>query len=269
MTTTNVFPDPQSSIAVLLRPPDGFETLYQGLAKSTPLPFVQADQTGRFLPLDARAGTAGSEISEFLARYVPVSIGATLMLLIPRARYFTDAPEETLYTYEFRWRLRGTPDHNAAQAHNNPGVPYSLISKRGAPEDDGTNLVSLPAYTSEVIMPAVVGSGVLPVVSGGAADPQPGAADQGTYVPASVGGFSTAFGPNVYFPPLLRRNLGNELSVVAYRAEALGGATWNFQDDDAGISNVYGTNQITGGTPHPVFPGVGMYLVFLAGSPAL
>ena len=254
-------------MAVLLRPPGTFESLYQGLARSTPLPFVMADQMQRFLPKDARAGQAGSDISEFLARYVPVSIGATLMLLIPRALYFTDAPAETLYTYELRWRLRTVSDHNFAQSNNNPTVPYSLIPQRGAPDDAGTPLVSLPAYTSEVIVPAVIGSGVLPVVSGTLDDPQPGVADQGTYIPDTVGGFSTAVAPNVYFSPLLRRILGNELSVVAYRTA--GATTWDFQADDAGLSNLYGTNQVTGGDPHAVFPGVGMYLVFLAGSPAL
>ena len=267
MTTQNVFDDPQGSIAVLLRPPSGFETLYQGLARSTPLSFVQADQEGRFLPLDPRAGTAGSELSEFLLRYVPVPIGATLMLLIPRTLYLSEGPAASTYTYELRWRLRTLPDHNSAQAHNNPGVPYSLIARRGAPEDDADNLISIPAYTSEVIVPAVTGNGVLPVVSGGAADPQPGVADQGTYIPATVGGFSTAFAPNLYFPPVLRRVVGNELSVVAYRTA--GATEWDFTADDAGMSNLYGTNLVTGGDPHAVFPGVGMYLVFLAGSPAL
>jgi len=241
--------------------------LYQGLARSTPLPFVMADQQNRFLPLDPRAGTPNSELSEFLARYVPVSIGATLMLLIPRALFFTDEPAEIFYTYELRWRLRTIDDHNFAQKNNNPTVPYSLIGKRGAPDDSGNNLVSLPAYTSEVIVPAVVGSGVLPVVSGDLDNPQPGVADQGTYIPATVGGFSTAFAPNVYFAPLLRRIVGNELSIVAYRAG--GASTWDFTADDAGFSNLYGTNKVAGGTPHPIFPGVGMYLVFLAGSPAL
>ena len=84
---------------------------------------------------------------------------------------------------------------------------------------------------------------------------------------ATVGGCGTAVAPNVYFPPMHGRNVGNELSVVAYRST--GAVTWDFQADDAGMSNVYGTNLVAGGTPHAIFPGVGMYLVFLAGSPAL
>ena len=111
----------------------------------------------------------------------------------------------------------------------------------------------------------MVGNNQLPVVAGDVASPQRGVADQGTYIPATVGGFGTAFAPNVYFPPILRRVVGNELSVVAYRTS--GATEWDFANDDAGMSNLYGTN--LGGVAHPVFPGVGMYLVFLAGSPAL
>jgi hypothetical protein len=265
MPSTNVFNDPQSVMAVTLKPPDGFEALYQGVSRSNPLPFVMADARDRFLPLDARAAT--DAISEFLARYVPVPIGATLLLLIPRALFLVETPQEELYTYELRWRLRTVDDHNTAQSQNNPTVPYSLQARLGAPEDDGTARILLPAYTSEVIVPAAVGNGQLPIVSGGAADPQVGYATQGLYVPATVGGETIAHAPNAYFAPILRRVVGNELSVVAYRTD--GATEWDFQADDAGISNVYGTNQVTGGTPHPVFPNVGMLLVFLAGSPAL
>lgn len=261
---TNVFNDPQGGMAVLLRPPSGFETLYQGLSRATPLPFVMADSQDRFLPLDPRAGT--DEISEFLARYVPVPIGATLLLLIPRARYMTDTPQETSYTYELRWRLRTVEDHNFAQGQNNPTVPYSLQSRRGAPENDGAQRVLFPGFTTEAVVPAAVGNGVLPVVSGSAADPQVGYATQGLYLPDTVGDETIAHAPNAYFAPLQRRVVGNELSVVAYRAA--GEDTWDFAGDDAGISNVYGTN--LGGTEtHPIFPNVGMFLVFLAGSPAL
>lgn len=263
--STNVFNDPQSAMAVLLRPPDGFEGLYQGVAKANPMPFVMADAQGRYLPLDARAGT--DNINEFLARYVPVPIGATMMLLIPRAEYLAVTPQETIYTYELRWRLRTHADHNFAQANNNPTVPFSLVEQLGAPDDIGTKQTFLPAYTSEVFVPTAPGNGQLPVVSGGAADPQVGYATQGLYVPATVGGETIGHAANAYFAPVLKRVLANELSVVAYRASDVGGATWNFSTDDAGMSNVYGTNQ--GGTRHAVFPNVGMLLVFLAGSPAL
>ena len=261
--TTNVFNDPQGAMAALLRPPDGFEALYQGVARANPIPFVMADGRERFLPLDARAGQG--DVSEFLARYLPVPIGATLMLLIPRALYLAVTPLESVYNYELRWRLRTIVDHNAAQGQGNPTVPYSLDARAGAPEDDGAERVLLPGYTSEVIVPAVVGNGALPIVSGGAADPQVGYATQGLYVPATVGGETLGHSPNAYFPPILRRVLGNELSVCAYRTA--GTATWDFAGADAGLSNVYGTNQV--GPAHPIFPSVGMLLVFLAASPAL
>lgn len=267
MTTpaTNSFPDPQATIAAILRPPDDFESLYQGVARSSPIPFVQADGQDRFLPVDFQAGNP--EMSEFLARYVRVPIGATMMLLIPRALYLLagEPAEGTDYLYELRWRLRTQRDHNTSQEQFTP-FPYSLEARRGAYEDDpNVNRILIPAWTSEVIDPAAVGNRQLPIISGGAADPQVGYATQGLYVPATVGGETIGHSPNAYFPAVLRRVQGNELSVVVYRET--GGSTWDFTAEDGGISNVYGTN--LSGVGHPVFKNVGILLVFLTGSPAL
>lgn len=264
MTNTNVFSDPQSSVALLLRPPSGFEDLYQGVARSTPLPFVAADSQGRYLARDFRADQ--EDISAFYLRYVQVPLGATMQLLIPRARQLTlGEPAETTYTYELRWRLRTIVDHNASQENAHP-FPYSMPANRGAPEDDGAARTLLPGFTSEAVVPTAPGNGNLPIVAGGAGDPQVGYATQGLYVPATVGGETIAHAPNAYFNPLLRRVLGNELSVVCYRTEG-DSDTWNFAGEDGGLSNVYGRN--LSGIQHPIFENVGMLLVFVAGSPAL
>lgn len=268
-TPTNTFNDPQSVIALSLRPPDGFEGLYQGLARSTPLPFVASAgfPQDQYLPKDPRAGQP--EMSARLLRYVTTPIGATMQIVIPRALYVTggETPAEGAYTYELRWRLRTVTDHNVAQdQRSDPTVPYTLIPRRGAPDASDNPLTVLPAYTSEAVVPSVSGlNNQLPVIDS-ATEPR-GVANQGTYIPATVGGFGTAFGPSVYFSPLLRRVLGNELSIVAYRAA--GNTTWDFTGDDGGMSNLYGQNLVTGGTRHAIFPGIGLYLVFLAGSPAL
>lgn len=268
MTNHNIFADPQATMSVLCRPPDGFETLYQGLARSTPLPFVPVRyQSGlpKFDALDPTAGEASTEISEFLSRFIPSPIGATMMVLIPRARYFDDIPLEGTYSYELRWRLRTVNDHNQmVEGRGDPAMPYNLITQRGAP-DGSTPLTQIPAWTSEVIVPATVGAGDLPVV---APPTQRGYAGQGLFVPDSVGGDGNAYAPNNY-NRFLRRVEGNELSIVGYRTS--GDATWDFSGDDAGISNLFGTN--LGGTgssvEHPVFTGVGLYVVFMVPSPAL
>ena len=262
MTNHNVFPDPQATMGVLLRPPDGFEALYQGQARATPLPFVPVNYTQqgpKFTPLDIVAGS--DNISEFFSRFIPAPIGADMLILIPRARYFTETAQEGTYTYELRWRLRSVMEHNTSlEKRGDAGMPYNIITQPGAP-DDGTALTALPAWTSEVTEIAPQAAAALPVVS---APAQLGYAGQGIYVPDSVGGVAAAYAPN-NFARLLRRVEGNELSIVTYRAA--GGTTWDFAGDDAGISNVYGTNQ--GGDAHEIFLGVGMYLVFLAPAPAL
>lgn len=263
-TSTNVFSDPQATMAILLRPPENFESLYQGLARSTPLPFVMANSEGRYLSRDFRASSP--EMSSLLLRYVPVTIGATMLLAIPRARFLiAGEPAEGAYTFELRWRMRALGDHNASQENAIP-YPYSLPGVRGATEDDGANRIFIPTWTSERFVPSTneadIGSGLLPVVAAG---PQVGYAAQGVFKPNTVGGETIGHAPNTYYAPLQRRVLGNELSVVCYRAG--GGSTWDFPGEDGGISNVYGTN--LSGVSHPVFQGVGMLLFMLTGSPAL
>lgn len=265
MTSINVFPDPQGSMGFLLRPPDNFESLYQGLARSTPLPFVLANEQGRYQALDFRAGE--TDMSSLLLRYVPVAIGATMMLCIPRARYAAAGePAEGTYTFELRWRARTNADHNKSQENGVP-FPYSLPEGRGATENDGAQRIFLPTWTSEKFVPsaesAAIGDGLLPVVAVG---PQVGYAAQGVFKPDTVGGPTIGHAPNTFFSPVLRRVLGNELSVVCYR-DGVGNATWDFTGDDGGISNVYGSN--LAGTTHPVFRNVGMLLFMLTGSPAL
>ena len=252
MATNRTPLEPQTSIAHILRPPSNFEAVYEGQLIATPLPFVAPDAAGRYVPLDARAGNPG--VQPALARYVPVPLGASLYILIPRAFYPVDEEvEEGIYTYELRWRLRTLQDWQKAAAQNNPTVPYHLITQEGAPDPSlaTPELITLPSFTSEATVPTSPGAGQQVLVSPAAF----GVATQGLFDPSVVGA-TTAFAPNNYFPPLIRRALGDELSIVAYRTG--GDPTWEFEGDDAGIKLVYGND----------FPGVGIVLLSLAGSPA-
>ncbi len=245
------------SRAVILKPPTGFESIYQGALATTPLPFVAADPTrSDYLPLDPQAGKTG--FSAELTRYIPMPLSGTMMLYIPRPAAIDpddDSIIEGTYTYELRWRLRGTSTIEVTED------PAHLIGLDGAP--DGTDRRELvPTFTSLVFQGSVAGTGsrvlIAPAVEGVAGQ---GTFDPSVFAAAGAGGDELALGPNQWFVPCWQRIYGDQLSVVAYRLD--GGATWDFSGEDAGISNVYGVNQIGPSRPSPI-PGLGMQLLTTA-----
>ncbi len=246
--------DAQSAIGLVLKPPTGFEELYDGLIGTTPIPFVAAP----FEVLDERAGARG--IASNLVRFVPVPLGGTGLIIIPRALYqdgvLLRAPS---YVYDFRWRLRTVADNVAAVTEGNATHPFNMLAMRGAPSaPDPTERLVLPAYTSETVTPAVVGSTARPLVAAG----EYASVSQGVYALADfVDQSDAALGPN-FFPPYLRALLGNELGIVATKASG----NWAFEDTgatgDAAFSNVYGIN--VAGTRHAAYPGVGIVLITVA-----
>lgn len=240
--------DPQGSIFRVLRPPRGFEAYYTGQPTTTPIPFVERDQQREYRSRDMRAGQAG--VDPNLARYVPVPFAASLAILIPRALL---AGEEQTYSYELRWRLRSVVDWTATQQ-----IPYHVVTEPGASDATVTppaspERITIPAYTSQVITPSVIGGGVAVLVGAGVE----GVAGQGIYDPDTLTPNELAYAPNLFFPPIWVRCEGDDLSIVAFRP---GGGEdppeWDFEDEneDGPFSNVFGEAQ------HAAIPSVGIYL---------
>lgn len=258
MTTTMV--DAQSAIAVVLKPPTGFEALYEGQPGTIPIPFVsKSGPDNAFTVLDELAGEDG--VAADLVKFVPVPIGGTALIVIPRALYNNSGTlRAPSYVYDFRWRLRTVTDNTRSTTATHP---YSMLEEHGAPSDPApTAREILPAFTSEQVTPAVVGSTARPLVATNSF----GAVSQGIYALAdfaslAVPGGDAALGPN-FFPPYLRALLGNELGIVATKPSG----NWSFTDTgasgDAAFSNVYGRN--VAGPVHRPYDGVGILLIMLA-----
>jgi hypothetical protein len=236
--------DPQATNGFILRPQAGFEAIYNGTARLNPIAMYPV-LNGVHPPTDPLVRSPN--IDPTLLAYAPVALGATVMILIPRALFQGESVQETLYTYELRWRLRQLSDWQKAASAASPNVPYHLDTGLG-PND----LVPIPPYTSEVINPAVVGTGINPFVAAGTR----GISGQGQMDPA-VNPFAVQ--PNFFFPPILRPCVGDQLSIVAYRSADP--ANWDFASTDAPFSNIYGAD--VGGDGHPVLPNLGIWLIIL------
>jgi hypothetical protein len=255
---------PQGSIATILKPPQNFETVYQGKSRTIPIPFVPVNPRGEFSALDDLAGVA--EVASNLVRYQPVPIGSSLLVLIPRALYNSaDTLVSVDYRYDLRWRLRTVDDYAVAAANANPTHPWSLVTTPGAPSAPApTARRVIPAYVSEQVTPTVVGDDRRPLITSGVA----ATVSQGVYALADFAGITgppdggdAALG-QTYYPPLLKASVGNEIGICATMATG----NWDFGSaaGDAPFSNIYGTN--VAGPSHPFYPGVGIMLIVLARS---
>jgi hypothetical protein len=259
--------DPQASSALVLKPPKGFEAIYQGEPRTTPIALVAADAKGEFVATDDQAGEPG--ISATLQRYVAVPLGSSLLILIPQAIYIPvgDPAVTPSYTYELRWRLRTLTDWARGAQNANPSHPWQLLPRFGHQQPPGSTpaeveRIIMPAYSSESLTPSMAGTNNRSLV----AQSIFGTASQGMYTaggPTATDG-DVAFGP-VCFPPLLRAAIGNELGLCITRS---GGGNWNFNDGtasgDGALSNLYGENVAGGAAGHPYFPGIGTYLISMA-----
>lgn len=254
--------DPEGSIGFILKPPSNFETVYQGQSRTIPIPFVAQSLNNQFLALDDLAGKEG--VASNLLRFVPVSLGSSVMILIPRALYqdSDNALRAPAYVYDFRWRLRSVADYAEAVQNGNPTHPYQLISTEGAPSiPSPTARRVIPAYTSDQVTPTVVGSTRRPLITASTFS----TVSQGIYNPADFAGAGDPTAGDdalgiTYFPPYIRLVRGNELGIVA----TFPTGTWDFGNTgasgDAAFSNVYGTN-VAGATQHPAYPGVGIIVI--------
>lgn len=261
--------DPQSSIAIILKPPRGFEQVYQGIAHTTPIPLVAANQRGDFVFLDDFAGKPG--LASNLARFVPVPFASTIYILLPRP-FFVDSEGEIIvptYAYELRWRFRTLSDWTLGAGKGNATHPWMMIPQTGRPAapastPEEAERTIFPSFVSEVVTPTMLGSTNRPLVAMATF----GTSSQGYYAPAgaTAGDGNLALGP-ICFPPILRPSLGNELSICIVRE---GGGNWDFSDvtadGDAALSLLYGTD-IAGENPnHEFFPGIGAILATVSRS---
>ena len=250
--------DPQGSTAIILKPPDNFEAIYQGVSRTVPIPFVAADANGEFLALDDLAGKPG--VSGDLARFVAVPLGSSALIVIPRALYSDGETLHTIaYRYDLRWRLRTLSDYDdGLSGSGSHEHPWSMLTTLGAPSlPPPIARRVMPAYTTEQVTPATTGNLLRPLV----ALNTPGTVTQGVYAPADFASADDALGIE-YFPPYLRPIVGNELSICASFADG----TWDFGSaaGDAPFSNIYG--RTVAGPSHKSYPGVGIVLIVLARS---
>jgi hypothetical protein len=248
--------DAQFTLANVLKPFPGFETVYQGASHANPVAFPGGT--------DPRAGEVG--ISANLIAGHPIPLGARVLVWIPVAVL---APTVTIYEYTFVWRLRNTRDYRV-NAVRRP--PFHFGKQRpGAPDSSVAPVVPrfvIPAACDVVMYeqaePAAFGSGVMRVVNqsyrigdgGGQVEPllpsggigifQQGVLDPNTATPQGAS--------DPIFQPIWMDAMGDELIILAKPQNVAG--NWDFAGTDLPFSNIYGT----GNAAHAAFPDVGIYV---------
>ena len=245
----------------VVRPFDGFEGVYQGLAGTVPIAFPGTPD-----PLAGRPGYASN-----LLAGITMPLGARALVQIPMTvDLYTPEPE---YTYQFLWRMRGDQlfkDQMEARVAAEAPAGYHLRGEqpgRRELQSSRSELVFMPGSSDIEIFeedPAPVGSALSTVVvrqqryrpTMGASWVQPRLPNgesaiwqQGTYQYSSDDNNS---GPT-WFPIWTDVN-GDDLLILVYKNA--GESNWDFAGDDAAFSNTSGTNN--GGLPKN--PNVGILI---------
>lgn len=274
VSSVMVAADAQFSVARILRPFDGFEAVYQGQSYDIQIAFPGG--------LDPRAGQTG--VAPNLMKGLPVPLGARLAVWIPIAMSPVGGGGFTTenYNYTFIWRLRNVRDFRQdRKAYHFPR------QSPGAPDTSGPTQPRfvIPAASDVVIYeqaepanpfePAVqrvytqtytVGPGITPATEGTNVllpDGSQGIYQQGVLDPGA-GGLGELGSGAALFQPLWMDAMGDELIIVATRADPGQDPTWDFTDatKDLPFSDIYGT----GNGSHPAYPDLGIY-VFTGSNP--
>jgi len=278
----NVQPDAQFTMAQILRPFVGFESVYQGQPTSIPIAFPGT--------LDQDAGKPG--FSPYLLAGLPVPLGAKVQLWFPMISGVVEGiPFD--YVYELHWRLRNTGD---VQRHLQPahfqkettGQPDTLLAPVPPgrfvlpsaietvmfEQSEPTGLIGTGVGNLRAQAIAVKDDGVFASASAGFPLLPPGSApfanallspattgvtpvgqyQQGVLNPATsnLAGWSL-------FRPYFTVAKGDELIVTCVRNLAPPiPAIWHFDDVDVLFSNLYGIN--AAGPTHLPFPELGIYV---------
>lgn len=250
--------DPQASMFSIMKPYQGFEETYQGAPVTYPIPLTPIidDQV-----LVEENSNPSKDYDPRLIRYLPVPIGSTLMLWLPRIAYEqdVDTPEliEPVYRYQLRWRLRSIQDFQRSRE-----LIYSISSTLGAhTSQSGTEpQMAIPACTGEVLTPAIATEANLLLGRNFAGEEL--SDSQGFYGMVAIPDFPEFVRGPVFFPPMLIPALGNELAIYAYRDfNPEENPTWDFTGYDQGFSLYYGVG--SGDTTHPLYTSHGVYVTSL------
>ena len=283
----NVLADPQFSVATILRPFDNFEDVYAGQPAGVPVAFFPPGPNGRPQALDPDAGARG--VDENLLRYVPVPLGAQIVLYIPHALVLQDSLVvpvlETLYTYTVHWRVRNLSASTRRMRTGGEVKPYHSATFEGRPDTTAPATaqarVLIPSATRTVLVeqpePATTAQQVqhlrrerftpttsyldssgLPLLPSGAQ----GVHMQGVLDPGAFTAFEQIARSSLFMPIEFTCE-GDEMLITANRYDA-----WEAQPDawsftgldapDAPFSNVYGRN--VAGPEQPLSHGLGIYM---------
>lgn len=246
----------------VMRPQAGFEQIYQGEPRTTPLPLFpyQLDEQAA-LPLESERLRLG--YNSHLASYLRVVRGATILMLFPRIQglYALGFPEEqflvTQYTYQLRWRQRPLDDailSKGEQSYSTPNYVQSNVSQR---------MLVIPCSQGPTFTPAYPANGTL---ERGlfTLDKQKLVDQQGFYTNGEDDERLSATG----YPPEAVRCDGDELGLVMYRGS--GNTTWDFAatplgvGEDFPLSATFGVGTVTlpsGSTfSNNINPGAGVYV---------
>lgn len=233
--------DAQMGMFKVIRPFEGFETVYQGQPGTTPIAFPGT--------LDPQAGVQG--INANLLAGIPVPLGARILLQIPMTGYDNEGAVElqARYEYQLMWRTRNQNAFKAAALAGRQMTAFHIPSE--APGRDDAVFIpaagdveifeqSEPSLGSSAILniyqqryrPQITSAWTYPLLPGGGA----ASWQQGVY-PAQAS--EQAAGPS--WLPLWIDACGDELLILAYKIDTE--TPWNFQTStaDFAFSSTYGT----------------------------
>lgn len=141
-----VMADAQFGTISVLRPPTGFEALYDGQSAYLPIYFYPRGRTFDDQALALRAG-----YDPDLIRGLPVPMGSRVVIWIPNMYWVETAAPLVVkaYTFKFIWRYRNLFDYRVSR------IPWHLARGRGPNDTTGGGVgdprVIIPAAYNSVI----------------------------------------------------------------------------------------------------------------------
>jgi len=269
----SVLVDSEWTLTQVLRPPAGFEQVYQGQDASIPIAFPGT--------LDPRAGEPGFDPRLLAA--LPCAFGSRVKFLFPNLTAPDVEAPPPAYTYTIIWRLRNPTDYRADRRpfhfpKQTPGVPdtslmppqprfvipalqESVVYTQPEPSGLPGPEAAVQHLRREMLTVKPLDPPQTPFIVGGIGGI--GSYQQGVIDP-SFAPFELAKRPT--FLPYETRAQGDEVMVVVVREFAFPPNSgppqtpWDFAGQDRAFANFYGVDgQVS---PHPAFSDLGIMVLF-------